>query len=261
MSHFAKTRAEKLASAVVLTIAFGTATPVLAQGKAAPFGGMGGMGGGMGGGMSVDAPDRDDFRSFVFATPVVNLNGESMAHLELNLAGHASLALEVTAKRAYEEVDEETMAETGESRSSKAKGGALILSRYSRPMSMAGFYWALGAGYREEDVSWRVKPDAKDPELVSSFNLLNDDGNLHHDARLTGTTGHLRAGYRYVGQDLPFLGGIYLGARHFQAGVRDSEVERDEPVRVAEMTDRERERLRRKYSTRPECGLEVGFRF
>lgn len=226
------------------------ATPALAQGKGSPFGGM-----------SVEPADKDEFRSFILSTPIANFNGETIVHMELNLAGNATLALEGIMKRAFEEVDEKEMEETGESRSSKAKGGALILSRYSRPMSMAGFYWSIGAGYRQEDVTWSVRPDEQDPDASQSFGLVDEKGNLHHDARLSGMTGNFRGGYRYVGKDFPFLGGIYLGARHFQAGVEDNEVKRDEPVRVASMTDREKERLRRKYSTRPEFGLEVGFRF
>jgi hypothetical protein len=238
------TRASLARLALAVAVA-GAATVAFAQGKGFPM-------------MEVD---RDEYRGFTVSSPIANLNGESILHLEANLGGHAALALEGVFKRGYEEIDAKEAEETHESRSSTAKGGSLIFSRYTHPMSMSGLYWGIGVGYRQESVNWRVQPDSKDKAV--NYSLVNEDMRLAHDATLSGTTGHARFGYRYVAVEWPFVVGGYLGARHFQAGVKDTDVDGkdQENVRLAPMTDREKERLRRKYATRPECGVEVGFRF
>lgn len=206
---------------------------------------------------------RGPAQSLQVSLPIVNLSGELCGHIEKNLGGHASLALEVMSKKGFEEIPEERQTETGESRMSRGRGASLMMSRYSDSSRMAGFYWGMGLGFREEDVSWKVRPNPRDPAYRSQSR--ETPSLVTHAARMTGTTGHGRLGYRYVGHDVPFSIGAYLGFRHFQAKVADNmdqtgETPADEPPLTA-LSDREREKLRRVYATRPETGLEVGFSF
>lgn len=205
----------------------------------------------------------ETYRSWQFSIPIVTWNREAVGRLECNLAGQATLALEGQSKRRYEEINPDDAETSGESLSSSAVGGALFVSRYTKPWAMAGLYWSLGVGFRRENVSWHVRPDATDPN--SNFSLVDEEGVNWHEAELSGATGHVRFGYRYVGTEMPLLAGAYLGARHFQAGARDRDLENDEAgasdQELAPMTGKERDQLRRRYATRPEIGLEIGFSF
>jgi hypothetical protein len=242
-------------AALVVLGALAPGVALAAGAKGSPFGGMTNDddGGGASGG----------FRSFILSIPVLTLNKEHLARLEFNLAGHASMTVEGTMKSRFEELTKEEQEETGESRSSAAKGVSLLFSRYTQPYAMAGFFFALGAGYRQEDVQWTVRPDEKDPAINLSL-VDDDDDRLHHDMTLKGATGHLRVGYRYVGAEIPLLVGVFAGARHFQAGVEDvdpDDHDEDDDTRWAESTDREKERARRAYASKPEAGIEIGFCF
>jgi hypothetical protein len=139
-----------------------------------------------------------------------------------------------------------------------------MFSRYGDGNRMAGFYWGIGIGTREENVTWKVKPDTKDP----AYKTISADANnfVGHEATLRGGTGHGRIGYRYVGESAPFVIGAYLGLRHFEATVTDLKDKEsttrgsDEPP-VTAMSARERDKLKRIYATRPETGVEVGYSF
>jgi hypothetical protein len=231
------------------------ATPALAQDlfpmpSAKAGGGHGGGGGG--------------YRSFAVTMPL-SFSRETNGHLEANLAGKATVSVEGGVRRKGDDVTAKETSETSESIESEGRGGAILISRYSDGMSMSGFYWGLGVGYREIDATWTVKPEGDDPQ-VNSYYLNQSDGTLRHRAQLRGTTGHIRGGYRYVGEEIPFTIGAFVGARHFQAGVKDAEADEDSrdssrTVDDAAMTDREKERLRRRYTTSPELALELGWAF
>lgn len=212
---------------------------------------------------SSSSSGKDPYHGFNVSMPIVNLNKEMIIHLEANLGGAASLSLEGIFKGAYDEIDEDETVKTGETRSSTAKGVSLLFSRYSNPNSMSGIYFGIGVGYREESVDWRVRPDANDPK--SNYALVDPETQLlNHDGKLSGTTGSFRVGYRYVGDEWPVSAGGYIGARHFQAGVSDVDAEHtkiEDNIPLADMTDHEKDSLRRSYATRPECGIEIGFRF
>ena len=237
--------------------ALGASPVAMAQGK--PMFNPAMMGGG-----GEDRPSAGGaYRTMSLSMPVVTMTRETVGRLEFNLAGKASMALEGMAKGKREEVSEKDMKETGESREAQAKGAAIFVSRYMDGSAMAGLYWGLGLGYRKETIRWRVKPDENDKQV--NMGLRDDDQKLHHDAELAGTTGHARFGYRYVGVEVPFVVGAYLGARHFQAGVRDADVKASDAnadsALDAPMTDDEKERLRRQYTTKPEAGIELGISF
>lgn len=213
----------------------------------------------MGGGGSRSA--EGSYRAFALSMPLT-INAETVGRLEFNLAGKASLGLEVSYKKEREEAPERMQEEKNESMRAEGKGAAIFVSRYMDGSSMSGLYWGMGAGYREEAVRWRVQPEGSDKQV--NLALADKDKMLNHDADLKGMTGHLRVGYRYIPNDWPFVIGGYIGGRHFQPGVKDGDQAKDEEannVKQAPLTDSEKERLRRKYTTKPEAGVELGFTF
>lgn len=202
-------------------------------------------------------------RAFIFSSPVVNMNGETLAHFEFNLGGKATLTVEGGVQRKLQMVDEKETAKTGEKLTTEARGAALIISRFTEPMQMAGFYWSLGVGYREQTTNWTVKPDQSDVQI--DFSLIDDpDQTQNHSTKMAGTTGHGRVGYRYVGAEFPVVAGVYLGLRHFQATVRDETRKVDDSPdapQYAPTTGAEQDHLKRIFETRPECGIEIGVAF
>lgn len=234
----------------LLLAAIGVTTPVLAQAA-----------------MKAQNNSGDAGRDVAFALPLA-LYGESVARFELNLDQRASLSFELNIKRRRDDVREAEAETTQESLLTDAKGGILMISRYSEPNRLAGFYWTLGAGFRTMNADWQVQPDPRDKYADLSLTSLAENTDVsvfHHRATLAGTTGHLRAGYRYVAQELPLMIGGYIGIRHFQASVKDAKLEGNEGADqgwfYAPMTERERERLRRRYMTQLEPAIELGFVF
>lgn len=194
--------------------------------------------------------------------------GETVARFELNLEQRASLALELNIKRRRDDIRPAEAEATQESLLTDAKGAILMISRYSEPTRLAGFYWTLGAGFRTMNADWQVQPDPRDQYADLSLTTLAEDTGVsvfHHRATMTGTTGHMRTGYRYVAQELPLMIGAYVGIRHFQASVKDAKNSNqggdDQAAQYAPMTERERERLRRRYTTQLEPAIELGFVF
>jgi hypothetical protein len=203
------------------------------------------------------------YRAFDVSLPVLSMGSDRVVRMELNLQGKASIALEGMMQTRHEDVDPKTQSDTGESMISDAQGAALFVSRYTQPMTMSGFYWSLGAGYRQQNILWRVRPDGTDDQVNTQ--LLDSDQMLNHEAVLRGGTGHGRVGYRYSGTEVPLMIGAYGGVRHFQASVRDKSSLAADGARdgttYAPMTDMEKDRLLRLYQTAPEVGLELGFLF
>lgn len=203
-----------------------------------------------------------NYRTFAFTIPVITFTGEQVARLEFNLGGLASLALEANFKPKNDEVHPDDALETGESLVSKGRGFALLFSRYTDEAAMAGFYYAIGAGYREMNADWKVRPATDDKEV--DMTLVQTDERLYHRAEMKGVTGHIRGGYRYVGTSIPLSVGLYMGLRHYQVGVRDEKrdnLSEGDEAAYSDMTDSERERLRRRFTTKLEPGIEVGIAF
>ncbi len=200
------------------------------------------------------------YRSFAIALPLVSIDGEASGRMEFNLMAEGSMALEVSGQKAEEQISEERQLTTRESMIAGGKAASLIIARYTQPQSMSGFFWALGAGFREERADWRVEPSNKD---VAAKSLSTDrDGLLNHRALLKGGTVHGRLGYRYSGTSYPFMIGGYIGARHFQASVKDVEAsDEDSNVTITAMTEYEKEKLRRRSGTSSESTIEVGVMF
>lgn len=223
-------------------------------------------GGASGGGKARSA--GDDSRSFLLSLPVVSLSGETLGHMEYNLGGQGTLGIEGGVQNKNERIPEKERLVSGESLVTSAISAGLIVSRYTDPMSMGGFYWTLGVGYREMAAKWSVKPEEND----QGIGLVDaNTGRLNHDATLKGTTATARFGYRYVGTDIPMAIGIYLGAQHFQATVHDNEHKNadgtddassgDESAAYSNMTELEKERLKKSFMTAAQAALEVGVVF
>lgn len=213
-------------------------------------------------GMRQDMATASHYRAFSFVMPLITMTKERVARLEFNLNGEGSVSLEGSLKNRREEVNEEEQLKTGESLMAEGYGASLLISRYSSGSDMSGFFWTLGGGMREEKFNWKVEAEERDPQ--ANIALVDDKNQFEHEAIAKGGTAHIRIGYRYVGVTIPFAAGFYVGARHFQAGVDDSESRKEENTTRAEpdpMTDREKDRLRRRIATAPEAGLEFGFAF
>ena len=214
------------------------------------------------GGFRPEMAPTSNYKAVNFAMPLITMTKERVARIEFNLGGEGSLAVEGSLKSRREEVNEDVQLETGESLMAEGYGAALLISRYSSGIDMSGFYWTLGGGMREERYKWQVAAEKSDPQ--ADFSLVNDKKRFEHEAIAKGATGHLRIGYRYVGESFPIAAGVYLGARHFQPGIEDDEAndEKNGPQNPPDpMTDREKERLKRRVATAPEAGIEFGFSF
>lgn len=203
------------------------------------------------------------YRTFAVTVPFT-FTRDSVLHFDVNLGAHAALGLEATYMRRGEEIGEETQAETNESLLTDGMGATLLLSRFSNGPTLSGFYYSLGLGYRQQTAQWAVEPDANDPDV--DLALVDDEDRLNHDAVMKGPTAHIRIGYRYVGDEIPFSFGFYVGVRHFQSAVEDRDVQSDDPRRRADvpyatMTEKEKDGLKKRFATSPEPGLELGWAF
>lgn len=196
--------------------------------------------------------------------PVITAAKETVLRMEFNLSGQGAIALEGSLKKKREEVSESEQEDTGESLIAEGKGIALFISRYSDGGSMSGFYWGLGIGVREENMTWKVAAEKDDPQ--ADYNLTNEKNQFEHQVVAKGNTGHIRIGYRYSAHSLPIAAGLYLGVRHFQASAQDAEQKKEAPdqydlSRSDPMTESERDRMKHRIATTPEAGLEFGFAF
>ncbi len=227
-----------------------------------------GMGGGGGG--KPRAGGEGEARSFLVSPQLDFMSGETLGHMEFNLGGQGTIGLEGVLQSKLEHVSEKEQLLTGESLVTSARGVGILVARYTDPMTMGGFYWSLGVGYREEAAKWSVKPEDNDKGV--DLNLVDAaSGRLNHDATLKGSTATARLGYRFVGSDIPLVVGLYIGARHFQATVRDVEHKSEdgtadagsgeETVTYNDMTELEKNRLKRSFMTTAHAALEVGVVF
>lgn len=232
----------------LLAATFGS-NVALAQGRMA-------MGGG-------ERSSPADYRSVLVSLPIISLSPEAVGRVEFNLVGKGTLAIEGMAMGPHDQIDPKVHSQTGETLLASGRGAALFLARYTQPISMAGFYYGFGVGYREEAMKWRVKPEAG--VRPAKLSLLDQGQMLNHDASLHGPTGHARCGYRYVSTDVPFTIGGYLGVRHFQASAADVDHNAadttSENVTYSPLSDSERAKLIRRSATAPEVGVEVGLVF
>jgi hypothetical protein len=201
---------------------------------------------------------KADDKSFVVAVPLVIVGSEAGLHLEANLWNEAAIAIEYLNAPRTEEYSDKQMEEDNVSLESQAWEVAALLSRYSNPESMGGFYWTLGAGYRSTSVIWRKEP--QNMFGLRGTEVFDDSGRLNHELQGTGMTGHGRLGYRYVPETWPVSVGGFFGFRHYEARFKDSE-ESSANAEVVSTSDQDKQQLRRANMTKPELALEVGMIF
>jgi len=201
------------------------------------------------------------YRSMFATIPLMESGNQTTAHLEFNLGGEAGLAIEGTYIHRNDDVSEDEAKETNDDfLETHGRQFAVLISRYSEPMDLGGFYWTLGLGHRTLNTTWNVEP-ASDDESISTA-LVGEDGKLNHEAVMTGMTGHGRLGYRYIGNEYPFVIGSYLGMRHFASGVEDVNANGESATDGnAPLTDLEKVRLTRRFQTRLEFAVEMGWAF
>ena len=182
--------------------------------------------------------------------------------MEFNLRGQAGIAVEATYVHRNDDVSKSEAEDTNDDTlQNEGRQAAIFISRYSEASRMAGFYWTLGMGYRSQDVDWEVEPDGADEDIDLSL-VQETTGKLRHEATLTGITGHGRLGYRYIGTSVPFIVGGYGGLRHWSVGAQDRLGEDNVANEgVAPLTNQEKGRLNRRFTTRPELGIEIGYAF
>lgn len=188
-------------------------------------------------------------RSFIFSLPLVTIGRDAPVRAEYNL-GKASLSadwvewLGEVGKR--EELTQSELEEhPNDSMTSQGRELTLMVSRYKNSASMSGFHWGLGAGYRQVRAMWK-----------KSAALMGDDP-LTHNFVVSGPTYSGRLGYRYVGKDMGFMVGTYLGVRHFQNAVEDTELTQGETA----LSENDKNSLKRRMMSAMRIGLEMGWAF
>jgi hypothetical protein len=128
-----------------------------------------------------------------------------------------------------------------------------VYSRYTDEHLMGGWFFSLGAGYRQMEIDWRTTPEVDDPGI--GYGMRGEDGTTTHTAIGKGYTGHLRGGYRYVPDEWPVALGLHFGVRHYQVGFEDSD-NTETPLSV-----RQQQQLKRRFMSRIEPGIEFGVSF
>lgn len=193
--------------------------------------------------------------SWSFSGPLLSFDSQAGIRVEKNLNNVATLTFEGVYQSRDERLSEKDMEQSGEdSLVTSGREYMLLVSRYSQPQRLAGFFWSLGAGYRSLDADWHTTPDE---ELLNLYqDNLDENGKATHRVRLNGVTGHGRMGYRYVGNNWPILIGVQLGLRHFQGGLED-----DEEVDGRELSNEQEDKIRRRFTTTLIPSVDVGFVF
>jgi hypothetical protein len=201
-------------------------------------------------------------RDWIISLPVMAERPQLRLHAEYNAARSVGLALEAAQIASTEELSEEEIKETGNSLAINGFQGSLLMSRYSDPANMGGFFWSLGAGYRKWDAEWKKKPDAKEFQRAT---LVDEEGYLHHRVEGKGATAHIRVGYRYVANEWPLAVGGHVGLRHMNSQVTDVSVKEDEQTKLhatySKVDDQERKQLKHKMMTTPDFTVDFGLAF
>ena len=207
-------------------------------------------------------------RDFLISIPVVADSAQARLHLEYNVQKTFGLALEAAALGEKELLSPKEIDASGDSLKTKGTQVSLLFARYSEPAHMGGFFFALGAGYRQYTAEWKKKPDDqnKAAALQSNTSLAVDDtGYLHHRVKGSGTTGHARVGYRWVAAEWPVSVGGHLGMRHVSTSVKDVDVDeekqKDLKLNYSPTNDAEKKSLKNRVMTERAMAIELGVVF
>jgi hypothetical protein len=196
---------------------------------------------------------------WILSLPVVSERPQLRLHAEYNLYHSLGIALEAAQIAKTEELSEEEIKDTGNSLSINGYQASLLMSRYSDPANLGGFFWTLGAGYRKWDAEWKKKTVENEAARTS---LVDEEGYLHHRVEGKGGTAHFRVGYRYVANEWPLAIGGHVGLRHMNSQVTDVSVKEEEQTKLratySKVDDQERKQLKHKMMTTPDLTVDFG---
>lgn len=188
--------------------------------------------------------------------------GEIGAGFEFNLQAKGTLAIEAGLLSGGEMLSDEEIEKNQDSlESSGGFRASLLLSRYTQPERMAGWFFGVGAGYRQQRIAWLRTPENGEPVPSTQ---LSEQGQMYHEADLSGVAGHGRFGYRYVGDETPFSIGFAMGLRHFAAGYKDvksNQADEENAGLLVETPDERQKAIQRRLATALEIGLNFGYMF
>lgn len=198
-------------------------------------------------------------KTFLFTLP---LTWGSPLHLSYNYDNQFAIGLEVTGLGDHERLSERERKEApGSSLLVKSGEIGLMMSRFSRPEAMAGWYWGLGLGYKALNAAWTKTPK----KLVSSDGLQPSQIEEPQKMRVlaSGNTITGKFGYRFVGSELGFVASLSLIIKHFQNRVKDAfpeEGAQDEEKFTA-ISRKDKETLRKRLTTQAFPAIEIGWAF
>lgn len=202
-------------------------------------------------------------RDYLVSLPLVADRPQLMLHLEYNLMQEAGIAIEGAILGETESLPKDEIDETGNSMKVKGSQVSLVVARYSEPARLSGFFWALGAGYRQYSTEWKKKIDKE--EVGLRLDSVDEQGYLHHRVNVAGTTGHARVGYRWTAAEWPVSIAGHVGLRHMNSRVKDVEVDDSEEqelkVQYSDTNDSEKKSLKNTTMTEPDIRLDFGLSF
>lgn len=194
-------------------------------------------------------------RDFVLSLP---LTRDGSFRGEFNIQNAVGLSLdwqEWGMGEAREEAPRSELKEhPGNSLKTRGRQIGATVSRYTNPTRLSGFHWGLGAALRQEKVNW-----IKDSETLGLSAVLDESEKVHHNLEISGPAVEGRVGYRYIGETVGFMAGIYLNVQHFQPTISDMKDSGDAYSSPIDKADRAA--LERRITTRGGVGLEIGWAF
>ncbi len=211
---------------------------------------------------SSDGEKKSSGRDWLVSLPVMTERPQLRVHMEYNAGRSAGLALELATIARSEELRETEILATGNSLIISGAQASLLLSRYSDEANLGGFFWTVGAGYKQWVADWKNQPAENNDSRVG---LVDEGGHLHHRVIGRGTTGHIRGGYRYVAREWPISVGAHIGLRHMNSQINDVNVSDAEEKKLAyeyaPISSRERRSMKNRMMTTPDITVDFGAAF
>lgn len=201
----------------------------------------------------------------VITAPITNIPITPLAvqqttlRAEFNLAGEASMQAEASFVRPSEGLAPAAIDRNpGESLVvDSGQEVAILFARYSQPYQLMGFYWALGAGWRDVHSVWK-RPITDNTSQYSLASTVDIDGKNRFVSEQVsqGNTLHARLGYRTTMPYIPIILGGQLGVRHFNSVVHDAGDDSTVPL-----NDDDKTSLRHRMMTYGSLELSAGYAF
>ena len=202
-------------------------------------------------------------RDFLVSMPLAAERPQLRLHMEYNAGNEAGIALEGGMIGTSEELGTKEVGETGNSMKVSGVQAGLLLSRYSEPTRLGGFFWTLGAGYRQYAAEWKKRPVTQETE--TRLSTTDDDGYLHHRIVGSGPVGFGRLGYRYVAAEWPIALGGHVGIRHMTSTIKDTDVDQEEQkelkLQYSPTNSTERKSVNNRMMTQPDLTIDLGVVF